>query len=252
MAKKSRPFREGLIESLRDPIEAAGYINAAIEDSPDMLLVAMRDVAEAYGMAQVAKGANISRESIYRMLSHSGNPTLESFTGILGKMGLCLKVEAQVSVGSPQGPSTQEPAVDVIAQGTHDSVIPTTQSTIIAKQYLDFGSIVNEALHPMRQALAAAFSEANAALSEVGKAVAEAGRITVSIHIQQAASIEQPLRPESLLDIQGEESSERGRLYLVPRPLVFGPARTSFANKKPSAGGQFLKSIYPPPKSLAS
>lgn len=48
MPKRTRDYRESLLERLRDdPEEAAQYLNAAMEDSSEMLLVALRNVAEA-------------------------------------------------------------------------------------------------------------------------------------------------------------------------------------------------------------
>lgn len=53
MSKASRPYKEELLEDLRDPSEAAAYLTAALEDgSPNVFLLALRDVAEAHGMKQ--------------------------------------------------------------------------------------------------------------------------------------------------------------------------------------------------------
>ena len=90
-------YRERLLEDLRDPQEAASYINAAIDDSPEMLLLAMRDVAEAHTMSKVAKGAGVAREAIYRILSKKGNPRLKSFRPVLHTMGLDLSVRPRVA-----------------------------------------------------------------------------------------------------------------------------------------------------------
>jgi probable addiction module antidote protein len=97
MPKKTRSFREQLLKDLADPAEAAHYINAALddsaeEDSQQMLLVALRDVAEAWQMSAVANGARVSRESLYRMLSKHGNPTYRSLAGILKALNLRLTV----------------------------------------------------------------------------------------------------------------------------------------------------------------
>src|ERR1700694_2913605 len=53
-----------------------------------MFLVALRDVAEARQMARVAKNAGVSRESLYRMLGASGNPTYRNLLGILKALGI--------------------------------------------------------------------------------------------------------------------------------------------------------------------
>ena len=94
MSKASRPYKEALLEDLRDPSEAAAYLTAALEDgSLDVFLLAMRDVAEAHGMKRLAEGAQLNRESMYRILSDQGNPQLLSLTAVLRELGLRLAVE---------------------------------------------------------------------------------------------------------------------------------------------------------------
>ena len=94
MSSASRPYRESLLEDLRDPAEAAAYLTAALEDEfPDVFLVALRNVAEAHGMKRLAEGAELNRESMYRMLSDQGNPQLSSLTAVLHQLGLRLSIE---------------------------------------------------------------------------------------------------------------------------------------------------------------
>ena len=80
---------------LQNPEEAASYLNAALEDSDEMFLLALRDVAEAKQMARVAEAAGIARESIYRMLAGTGNPTYNNLLGILRAIGLKLAIEVE-------------------------------------------------------------------------------------------------------------------------------------------------------------
>ncbi len=89
--------RERLIEELRaDPDLAAEYLNAAAEDrDPRVYLSALRTVAEAQGMAKVAKAAGVPRESLYRALSSSGNPRFTTFHAILKAAGLKMAVERE-------------------------------------------------------------------------------------------------------------------------------------------------------------
>ena len=75
---------------------AAEYLKAAIEDrdEPQVLLVALRHVAEARGgVAKIAKAAGIERESLYRALSPRGNPRLSTLFAVTRAMGLTLTVE---------------------------------------------------------------------------------------------------------------------------------------------------------------
>ena len=50
MAKKITMYQEDLVEALKDPREAAAYLNAAMEeDDRALFLLALRNVAEAHG-----------------------------------------------------------------------------------------------------------------------------------------------------------------------------------------------------------
>jgi probable addiction module antidote protein len=89
------------VEELRADKElAVEYLKAAMAslDDPDDRaagLIALRTVAEAYGgLAAVARATGISRESLYRSLSPSGNPTLKTLLAVLSTVGMRLSVEA--------------------------------------------------------------------------------------------------------------------------------------------------------------
>ena len=87
-----------MAEKLRaGPRFAAEYLKAAMEDTddPEVLLIALRRVAEARGgIARIAKAAGIERESLYRALSKRGNPRLSTLLGVMKAVGLKLTVEA--------------------------------------------------------------------------------------------------------------------------------------------------------------
>jgi probable addiction module antidote protein len=86
--KRTTDFREDLLADLADPVEAARYLNAALEDTEQMVLVALRDVAESRQMSRVAEGAGVARETLYRMLSQNGNPTYSNLMSIVSALGL--------------------------------------------------------------------------------------------------------------------------------------------------------------------
>ena len=98
--KAARPHDATVVDMLRaDPGFATVYLAAALEEA-DMpggqsaLLAALRQIAEAQGMASVAERAGIPRESVYRALSPRGNPTLKTLLALLNATGLRLGVHA--------------------------------------------------------------------------------------------------------------------------------------------------------------
>lgn len=93
MDKRSRDYHKGLIEDLKDPAEAAAYLEVALEDgSNEEFLLALRNVAEAKGLSNVSRESKLNRESLYKMLSKKGNPQLSSLSTLLKSMGLRLSV----------------------------------------------------------------------------------------------------------------------------------------------------------------
>ena len=92
----TRNVRETHNEHLRNPEIAAEYLSDALEDGDAaVILMALRNVAEAQegGITGLAVRSHLGRESMYKMLSASGNPKLASFTKVIQGLGLKLKVE---------------------------------------------------------------------------------------------------------------------------------------------------------------
>ena len=88
---------EAMVRRLRKDSEfAVEYLKAALEDDdePRVLLIALRHIAQARGIAKVAKAAGIERESLYRALSPRGNPRLSTLVAVTKAIGLRLTVEA--------------------------------------------------------------------------------------------------------------------------------------------------------------
>src|SRR5258708_13620786 len=98
--KASISHDEAIIRRLRnDPDFAAEYLKAALEeeDEPRVLLIALRHLAQAQGIAKVAKAAGIERESLYRPLSVKGNPRLSPLVALPNPIGLSLPVHTPPS-----------------------------------------------------------------------------------------------------------------------------------------------------------
>lgn len=101
MNEASRPHDQTVIELLRDdPSFADVYLATALEEVNELggqyaLLAALRHIAEAHGMANVAERAGIKRESLYRALSPKGNPTIKTLLAVTNAIGLKLSVHRQ-------------------------------------------------------------------------------------------------------------------------------------------------------------
>lgn len=69
--------------------DRAAYLNAVIaEGDPLLLQAALGDIAKAEGMAKVAAEAEVGRESLYKSLSKSGNPSFQTILRVAQALGL--------------------------------------------------------------------------------------------------------------------------------------------------------------------
>jgi probable addiction module antidote protein len=100
MKNITEKYEKSLKEDLVDPVEAAEYLNAALEDgSQEVFLMALKDVADARGISEIARQSNLNRENLYRLLSTKGNPKLMSLNSVLHSVGLKLAVEVENNEG---------------------------------------------------------------------------------------------------------------------------------------------------------
>jgi len=91
---KSVDYQDYLIKSLKEPKEAAGYLNAALDDDDiNGFLEALRNVVEAQGgMTKLAEKSSKGRNSLYKAISSTGNPYLRNTNEILHALGFHLSV----------------------------------------------------------------------------------------------------------------------------------------------------------------
>ena len=69
----------------------AEYLSAALEDpNPDVFLAAIRDVARARGMTQLAQDAGLGRESLYKALAPGAKPRYDTLLKLVHALGIKL------------------------------------------------------------------------------------------------------------------------------------------------------------------
>lgn len=84
-------WEDGLMEKLRDPEFAKGYVDACLEEGVP-LEVALGDVVRAQGLAKVARRIRLDRPNLIRALRPKANPTLGTLRRVLSGIGLELAV----------------------------------------------------------------------------------------------------------------------------------------------------------------
>jgi probable addiction module antidote protein len=82
-------------DMLDTPEAQARFIADAMEEGdPAYIAHALGIVARARGMTEVAKGAGVTREALYKALSENGDPRLSTLLGVLKSLGIKLTVAA--------------------------------------------------------------------------------------------------------------------------------------------------------------
>ena len=73
----------------------AEYLAAALENpDQDAFLIAVRDVAKARGIANVAARAGLGRESLYKTLQPGARPRFDTVRRLLAALGVKLDVSS--------------------------------------------------------------------------------------------------------------------------------------------------------------
>jgi probable addiction module antidote protein len=80
-------------DHLKTREDIAGYLDAVSEDGdPELLKLALGNVARAKGMTDIAKAAGLGRQSLYKALSPDGNPEFATVVNVLKALGLRLSI----------------------------------------------------------------------------------------------------------------------------------------------------------------
>ena len=90
---------------LTDEQTIAEYLSAALEDpDPDLFLVAVRDVARARGMTQLARATGLGRESLYKALTPGAKPRYDTVLKIMRALGVKLTALPAQPADTPARP----------------------------------------------------------------------------------------------------------------------------------------------------
>ena len=94
----TKTYRYDTAENLRTPEEMALYLEACLEEADGdaaFIAKALGNIAKAKGMAQVARDAGLSRESLYKALSGDRSPGFATILRVIDALGLKLHAEAK-------------------------------------------------------------------------------------------------------------------------------------------------------------
>lgn len=99
LLNNTEDYHAQFIESLKNPAQAYGYLQVAMEEyqednDAEALFVALRNIAAAQGgMTELSRKTHLNRQNLYNILSKKGNPRLDTFGLILKGLGFKLSIE---------------------------------------------------------------------------------------------------------------------------------------------------------------
>jgi probable addiction module antidote protein len=98
MATKTIPFDPA--DHLGNPEDQAELLNDALATGDVVYIAnALGTIARARGMSEVARGAGVTREALYKSLTAKGDPKLSTVLGVLKTLDLRLLARSAKVVG---------------------------------------------------------------------------------------------------------------------------------------------------------
>ncbi|MFB2876461.1 hypothetical protein [Floridanema aerugineum] len=94
---RSISYQEELIESIKDPTQAAAYIEACLEETdPEVLRLALKDIVEAHQrMNQLSEKAKLLYDKFDKMLSENKGEEIYCLSDLLDVLGFHLAVKVK-------------------------------------------------------------------------------------------------------------------------------------------------------------
>jgi probable addiction module antidote protein len=101
--KKSVPYEPELLKDLTDVEFASHFLTSCIDGTSDedfdVFFDALMKVVKANGVVNVARFADISRDSLYKAFTEHKNPTLKSFRKILHALNFEIAIVPRKATG---------------------------------------------------------------------------------------------------------------------------------------------------------
>lgn len=90
-------------EYLDSPAVIAEYLSiAAVENDTGALVQALGSVARAQGMAEIARKANVSRESLYKSIAPGATPRIDTVQKLMSAMGVHMTIVPDAQQKKPK------------------------------------------------------------------------------------------------------------------------------------------------------
>ena len=92
MKNKQKNRSQNVVDQFNSIQEVIDYLEEAFENgSPQLISATIGEVAKSKGMTAVAAESGLGRESLYKALSYTGNPSFSTILIVLRSLGLKLR-----------------------------------------------------------------------------------------------------------------------------------------------------------------
>jgi probable addiction module antidote protein len=93
-----KTYKWDMADHIKTKDDVIGYLEAALEEKDNELLFAViGDIARSEGMTQLARELNLSRESLYRSFSKTGNPSFATVVKLLDLLGYSIEIKQKTA-----------------------------------------------------------------------------------------------------------------------------------------------------------
>jgi DNA-binding phage protein len=132
----SRSYQEFLIEFLKDPQEAADYIEGVLEegeDEPQLLQTVLKNVIEAYEKNnQLSDSARKQYEQLDNILRDSRGREIYNFLGLLNDLGF--RVEIEIKEQNLANEEKIQRVIDYYGQQSEDEALAEDEAAFDDQQ----------------------------------------------------------------------------------------------------------------------
>jgi probable addiction module antidote protein len=91
-------YKWDMADHIKTKEDIIGIIEAALEENDtELLFHVIGDIARSEGMTQLARDLNLSRESLYRSFSRSGNPSFTTVAKLLDLLGYKIEIKQKTA-----------------------------------------------------------------------------------------------------------------------------------------------------------
>jgi len=90
-------FDWDMADHINNKEDVVAYLEAALEENDtETLFEVIGAIARSKGMSMLANELGLSRESLYKSLSHDGNPSFNTVSKVLDNLGFQLSIRQKV------------------------------------------------------------------------------------------------------------------------------------------------------------